>query len=80
MDNRISLTGGPPPDVIEALRRLASLVMRWERIRHQLYDDSEWTADEMRIQLARTAKDHRWDEPGMDAYDRYDEELRKRRQ
>jgi hypothetical protein len=43
-----------------------------------LYDDSEWTEDELRLQLARSAKENGWEEPGMDAYDRYDEERRKR--
>ena len=42
----------------------------------QPYDDSEWTAEELRLQLARSAKDNGWDEPGMDVYDLYDEELR----
>jgi hypothetical protein len=41
------------------------------------YDDSEWTEDELRLQLARSAKENGWAEPGMDAYDCYDEELRK---
>jgi hypothetical protein len=50
----------------------------YDRVRSLLYDDSEWTDDELRGLLARSAKDNGWDEPGMDAYDRYDEELRKR--
>ncbi len=50
----------------------------YERICHLLYDDSDWTEDELRQMLARSARDNGWEEPGMDAYDRYDEELRKR--
>lgn len=50
----------------------------YERVRRLLYDDSEWSEDELRLHLARSAKDNGWDEPTMDAYDRYDEELCKR--
>jgi hypothetical protein len=49
-----------------------------ERVRHLLYDDSEWTEDELRLQLARSAEANGWDEPGMESYDRYDEERQKR--
>ena len=50
----------------------------YENVRRLLYDDSEWTDEELRLQLARSAMDNGWDEPEMDAYDRYDEEVRKR--
>jgi hypothetical protein len=50
----------------------------YERVRRLLYDDSEWTEDELRLQLARSAEGNGWDEPGMDAYDHYDEERQKR--
>ncbi len=43
-----------------------------------LSDDAEWTEDELRLQLARSAKENGWDEAGMEDYDRYDEERRKR--
>ena len=43
-----------------------------------LFDDSEWTEDELRLQLARSVNENGWDEAGMDLYDRYDEELRQR--
>ena len=46
--------------------------------RSMVFDASDWTDDELRVQLARSARDNGWDEPGMDAYDRYDEELRQR--
>jgi hypothetical protein len=45
---------------------------------HLLCDDSEWTADEMRVQLSRSAKENGWEELAMEAYDRYEEELGKR--
>jgi hypothetical protein len=50
----------------------------YERVRQFLFDDSEWTVDELRLALARSAADNGWDEPGMDAYDHYDEELSRR--
>jgi hypothetical protein len=46
----------------------------FDRVRRLLYDDSEWTEDELRLQLARSAAANGWDEPGMEAYERYDEE------
>lgn len=49
----------------------------YERVRQLLYDPSEWTDDELRLRLALSAKENGWDEPDMDAYDRYDEERRK---
>jgi hypothetical protein len=49
----------------------------YERVRQLLYDDSDWTEDELRLQLARAARENGWEEAGMEAYDRYDEELRK---
>ena len=49
----------------------------FERVRGLLFDDSDWTEDELRLMLARSSKDNGWDEPRMDEYDRYDEELRK---
>jgi hypothetical protein len=50
----------------------------YERLKALLYDDSEWTEDDLRLLLARSAEANGWDEPGMDAYDRYDEERQKR--
>lgn len=50
----------------------------YERVRQLVHDDSEWTAEEMRQMLARSAEATGWNEPGMDAYDRYDEERAKR--
>jgi hypothetical protein len=52
----------------------------YDRIQHLLFDDSDWTEEELRLQLGRSAQDNGWNEPGMEAYDRYDEELQKLRQ
>jgi hypothetical protein len=35
-----------------------------------LYDDSEWTTEELREMLARSAKENGWEKPEMEAYDR----------
>ena len=41
----------------------------YERIRHLIYDDSEWSTEELRLHLARSSKENGWEDPGMDAYD-----------
>jgi hypothetical protein len=38
------------------------------------YDDSEMGDEELRAFLARSFAANGWDDPGMDAYDRYDQE------
>ena len=43
-----------------------------------LYEDREATPEELRGMLARAATGNGWDAPGMEAYDRYDEERRHR--
>jgi putative addiction module component (TIGR02574 family) len=80
-EQRRQLENGKAVDVTDAQTAQPYVVLRkdvFERVRNLLYDDSEWTEDELRLQLGRSARDNGWDEPGMDAYDRYDEELRKR--
>jgi hypothetical protein len=75
------LESGQAVEVTDAQTSRPYVVLRkdvYERVRHLLYDDSEWTEDELRLQLARSAEDNGWDEPGMEAYDRYDEERQKR--
>lgn len=49
----------------------------YARMEHLLWNDSDSGADELRYLLARSAEANGWNEPGMDAYDRYDEEFRK---
>jgi hypothetical protein len=39
------------------------------------YDDSEWSDCELRILLAKSAEANGWNEPEMEAYDHYDEEV-----
>jgi hypothetical protein len=40
----------------------------YERVWHLPYDDSEWTTDELRLRLSRSAKDNGWDEASMEDY------------
>ena len=44
----------------------------YDRIEGLLTSDGEWTDDELRLVLARSAEANGWNEPGMDDYDRYD--------
>jgi hypothetical protein len=50
----------------------------YERVKALLYDDTEWTAGELRSLLAKSAEANGWNEPEMDEYDDYEEELKKR--
>ncbi len=80
-EQRQQLDNGKAITVTDSQTAQRYVVLRhdvYEKARQLLYDDADWTADELRLQLARSAKDNGWDEPAMDAYDRYDEELRKR--
>jgi hypothetical protein len=59
---------------------LECVVMRadiYDRVKQLLYDDSDWTDDELRRLLAKSAEGNGWNEPEMDAYDNYDEEMAK---
>ena len=74
------LNGGQAVDVIDSETEQAYVVLRkdiYERVR-QLIESSEWTEADLRLALARSFQGNGWDEPEMDAYDHYDEELRKR--
>ena len=42
----------------------------FDRVCNVLGDD--WTHDEMRMALGRSSQQNGWDEPGMEAYDRYE--------
>ena len=79
-EQRRLLHTGQAIDVTDPQTSRAYVVLRkdvYERLRHLLSDDSEWTEDELRLQLARSAEDNGWNEPAMHAYDRYDEERAK---
>jgi hypothetical protein len=79
-EQRQRLESGKAVDVTDSQTAQLYVVLRkdvYERVQHLLYDDSEWTDNELRQQLARSTKENGWDEPGMNAYDHYDEERRK---
>lgn len=44
----------------------------------RLIDDGDWSDAELRSLLAHSSKENGWDDPLMDEYDRYDEEIKKR--
>ena len=44
----------------------------YQRIEDLLFDDSDWTEEEMRTQLALAAEANGWNEPAMDVYNDYD--------
>ncbi len=78
-EQRHQLENGKAVDVTDAQTAQCYVVLKkdiYDRVRRLIYDDSDWSDEEMRLQLARSAKENGWDEPGMDAYDRYDEERR----
>jgi len=59
---------------------LECVVMRadvYDRVKQLLYDDSSWTDEELRRMLAKSAEANGWNEPEMDAYDNYDDEMAK---
>lgn len=75
-EQRQQLESGKAVDVTDQETAQLYVVLRkdvYDRVRQLLYDESEWTDDELRLQLARSAKDNGWDEASMDAYDLYDE-------
>lgn len=50
----------------------------YDRLKHMLYDDGDWTDKELRQTLAMSAEANGWNEPEMDDYDHYDERFPKR--
>jgi uncharacterized protein YheU (UPF0270 family) len=80
-EQRQQLQSGQAVDVTDPQTAQLYVVLRkdvYERVRQLLYDDSEWTEDELRRQLARSAKDNGWDEAGMDDYDAWLAEVERR--
>ncbi len=80
-EQRQQLENGKAVDVTDPQTAQPYVILRkdvYEKVRQLLYDGSEWTEDELRLHLARSAKENGWEEPGMDDYDRYDEVRQKR--
>jgi hypothetical protein len=78
-EQRQQLDEGRAVDVTDPETAQPYVVLRkdvYDRVRRLLYDDGDATPDDLRRMLARSAEANGWEEPGMDAYDRYDEERR----
>ncbi len=77
-EQREQLESGKAVDVSDSQSSQQYVILRkdiYERVRHLLYDDSDWTREELLDELARFSTVNGWDEPGMDVYDRYDKEI-----
>jgi hypothetical protein len=64
--------GAAEPIAIDPQTNTVYVLVRkdvYERIKGLLYDDIEWTEDELRLLLARSAEGNGWNESGMDDYD-----------
>ena len=73
MDQKQALQqGNAVPVVVETTDCVLLRRDIFDRVKALLYDDSEWTHDDLRKQLARSYEGSGWDEPEMDAYDNYD--------
>ena len=69
-----------PPTVVDPLTETSYVLVRaevYERIKELLYDDGDWTPEEQLRLLADSGKRAGWDDPEMDVYDQYDENLKK---
>ena len=79
-DQRHQLEDGKAVEVTDSQTARRYVLLRkeiYETVRRVLCDDPDWSDDELRLQLARSAPANGWNDPKMDAYDRYDEERRK---
>lgn len=75
-EQRQQLESGKVVDITDPRTAQSYVILRkdvYERVQHLLYDDSECADEELRLHLARSAKENGWEEAGMDDYDRYDE-------
>ena len=73
-EQRHQLDSGKAVDVTDPQTAQCYVVVRkdiYDRVRNLVCDDSDWSDDELRLQLARSSKDNGWDEPEMDDYDGY---------
>lgn len=68
-----AVQAGQPVEV--TIEQTTCVVVRkdvFERVKNLVYDAGDWTPEEMRELLARSAEANGWNEPGMEAYDDYD--------
>lgn len=72
-EQRRQLESGQAVAVTDSQTSQAYVLLRedvYDRVRQVLWQDSDWTAEELRAQLSRSAESNGWNEPAMDAYDR----------
>ena len=65
----------PEPIAIDPSTKKTYVLVRqnvYDRIKGLLYDNGEWSDDELRLLLTRSAEANGWNEPAMDDYDEYD--------
>lgn len=78
-DQKQTLQSGDAVHIQEA--GLDCVIVRadlYERVRPLLDGDKDWPDEDLRRLLAKSAEANGWTEPEMDAYDNYDEEIKKR--
>jgi hypothetical protein len=73
-EQRQELSEAEPTAIDPKTKQTYVLVRKnvYDRIKGLLYDDGQWTDDELRIVLARSAEANGRNEPKMDDYDQYD--------
>ncbi len=65
----------PEPIAIDPSTKKTYVLVRknvFDRIKGLLHDNGEWTDDELRLLLARSADANGWNESAMDDYDEYE--------
>ena len=70
----ITAAGTRPPIVVDPKTKTPYVLLRqdvYERLRHQEYDDSPWTDEEMELLAWEAGKSAGWED--MDEYDPYPE-------
>jgi hypothetical protein len=73
---RQALTADESPTLVDPQTGEEYVLVRkrvYDRVRGLLYEAGDWTEQDLRALLARSASANGWDEPEMDAYDHYDE-------
>lgn len=80
-EQRQQLDSGKAIDLCDLQSTQRYVILRkdiYDRVCHLLFDDADWTDDELRLHLARSAKENGWASSGLNAYDRHAEELDRR--
>lgn len=80
VEQQLELLRGQPVEVVDSDSGECVVLRKdvFERVKRMIYDGSEWGDGELFSLLAQSSTANGWEEPGMDDYDRYDEERRKR--